>query len=54
VGVGAEVREGESLGEIKNLFGDVIETIAAPQDGVVLWQTTSPAVGDGGLLLGLA
>jgi predicted deacylase len=54
VATGASVREGEPLGAIKDLYGDVVETIASPQDGVVLWQTTSPAVGEKGLLLGLA
>jgi uncharacterized protein len=54
VRTGATVRDGESLGVIKDLFGDVQETVAAPQDGVVLWQTTSPAVGENGLLLGIA
>ena len=54
VTVGASVREGEPLGAITDLFGDVVEEIASPQDGVVLWQTTSPAVGAPGLLLGLA
>jgi uncharacterized protein len=54
VQVGAEVREGEPLGVIKDLFGDVVEEVVAPQDGVVLWQTTSPAVGSEGLLLGIA
>jgi hypothetical protein len=54
VATGAAVREGEPLGVIKDLFGDVVETVASPQDGVVLWQTTSPAVGEKGLLLGLA
>jgi predicted deacylase len=54
VPVGAPVREGDTLGVIKDLFGDVVEEVASPQDGVVLWQTTSPAVGDNGLLLGIA
>ena len=54
VTVGASVHAGEPLGVIKDLFGEVVEEVSAPQDGVVLWQTTSPAVGDNGLLLGLA
>ncbi len=54
VATGASVAEGDTLGVVKDLFGEVIETVASPQDGVVLWQTTSPAVGDKGLLLGLA
>jgi uncharacterized protein len=54
VTVGAAVREGEPLGVIKDLFGDVVEDVVSPQDGVVLWQTTSPAVDSPGLLLGIA
>ena len=36
----------------KNSFG-VLEEIRAPNDRVVLFITTSPAVADDGLLLGL-
>ena len=53
VAPGNEVREGAVLGRVRNLFGDVLEEINAPQDGVVLFLTTSAAVGDDGLLLGL-
>ena len=53
VRAGDEVRAGSSLGTVRNLFGDVTEHIPAPEDGVVLFMTTSPAVGAGGLLLGL-
>ena len=38
---------------MRDLWGDVLEEIVAPQDGVVLFITSSPAVGDDGLLLGL-
>ena len=53
VGVGAEVGEGDLLGTVKNLWGDVLEEIRAPRAGVVLFLTTSAAVADDGLLLGL-
>jgi predicted deacylase len=53
VRAGDEVRAGSSLGTIRNLFGDVIERIPAPEDGVVLFLTMSPAVAADGLLLGL-
>lgn len=53
VSVGDEVSEGALLGEVRDLWGDVHEQIYAPSDGVVLFLTTSPAVGDDGLLLGL-
>src|SRR5579875_1589440 len=53
VGVGAEVGEGDLLGVVKSLWGDVQEEIRAPREGVVLFLTTSAAVADDGLLLGL-
>jgi predicted deacylase len=53
VRAGDAVRAGSSLGTVRNLFGDVTERIPAPEDGVVLFLTTSPAVTADGLLLGL-
>jgi uncharacterized protein len=53
VRAGDEVAEGCLLGRIRNLWGDELEEIRAPRDGVVLFGTTSPAVEADGLLLGL-
>ena len=53
VGSGDEVREDQLLGTVRDLWGEVHEEIRAPRDGVVLFITTSPAVSDDGLLLGL-
>jgi uncharacterized protein len=53
VRVGDRVADGALLGRIRNLWGDELEEIRAPRDGVVLFSTTSPAVEAGGLLLGL-
>ena len=53
VHAGDVVNAGASLGTVRNLFGDVTEEIAAPEGGVVLFITTSPAVEAGGLLVGL-
>jgi predicted deacylase len=50
---GDEVARGQVLGCVRNLWGDVLEEIEAPRDGVILFITTSPAVGADGLLLGL-
>jgi len=50
---GEEVTEGQLLGRVRNLWGDVLEEITAARDGVILFITTSPAVGADGLLLGL-
>jgi uncharacterized protein len=52
-GAGARVRVGDLLGSVEDLFGEPQERIEAPEDGVVLFSTTSPAVPEDGLLLGL-
>ena len=52
VSVGDEVPAGGRLGSVRDLWGDVLEEIHAPSDGVVLFLTSSPAVAAGGLLLG--
>lgn len=53
VDAGDEVAEGQLLGRVRNLWGDALEDIVSPQDGVILFVTTSPAVAADGLLLGL-
>jgi predicted deacylase len=53
VRAGDEVTAGGLLGQIRNLWGDELEEIRAPCEGVVLFSTTSPAVEANGLLLGL-
>jgi uncharacterized protein len=51
---GDAVTEGQILGTVSTLDGaDVLETILSPADGVVIFLTSSPAVADDGLLLGL-
>jgi hypothetical protein len=52
VGAGDEVRAGGLLGRVCDLWGEVLEEVRAPEDGVVLFLTSSPAVAAGGLLLG--
>jgi predicted deacylase len=53
VKTGDEVEAGALLGEVRDLYGDVIEEVRAPSPGVLLFLTTSAAVADDGLLLGL-
>jgi predicted deacylase len=53
VRAGDEVVAGGLLGRVHDLWGDVIEEVHSPADGVVLFLTTSPAVTSDGLLLGL-
>jgi predicted deacylase len=54
VPVGATVAAGELLGTVSGLLGDVEHEVRAPEAGVPLFVTTSPAVVADGLLLGLA
>jgi predicted deacylase len=53
VRAGDVVKGGQFLGRVTTLHGKVLEKIRAPHDGVVLFLTTSAAVSDDGLLLGL-
>ncbi len=53
VKTGEQVARGQTLGEIRDLYGEVVETITAPDEGVVLFLTTSAAIAENGLLLGL-
>jgi uncharacterized protein len=54
VEVGEAVAEGQVLGTVTSLDGGrVNETVVSPADGVPLFITSSPAVAEDGLLLGL-
>ncbi len=49
-----EVAEGQIIGQIGSLSGDTLEVIKSPISGRVLFTTTSPAVTENGLLMGIA
>jgi uncharacterized protein len=54
VGAGDRVAAGQPIGTVGSLDGsELFETITAPADGVIIFLTSSPAVADDGLLLGL-
>ncbi|HET9016495.1 MAG TPA: succinylglutamate desuccinylase/aspartoacylase family protein [Thermomicrobiaceae bacterium] len=53
VRAGDSVRQGQTVGHILSLLGDVIETVQAPFDGTVLYRTTSAAVKENGILLSI-
>ncbi len=53
VRVGDEVPAGGRLGAVLDPYGDELEVIHAPEPGVPLFITSSPAVAADGLLLGL-
>jgi len=49
-----KVKEGQALAVVTDLFGEVIETLKAPYDGIVCSKRTFPSVqpGDWGLMIG--
>jgi predicted deacylase len=54
VSTGEHVAEGQLLGTVSTLDGgEVLQTIDAPTAGIPMFITSSPAVADDGLLLGL-
>ena len=54
VKAGDKVTQGQVIGTVSTLDGAIVkETVTAPADGVVIFVTSSPAVADDGLLLGL-
>jgi biotin carboxyl carrier protein len=48
--VGDHVKEGQIIGEIKDLKGDVLETLAAPNNGLVNLIMCNPVKLPGDLL----
>jgi predicted deacylase len=53
VAPGDAVGEGEQIGTVGDLFGDTLDEIASPVNGVVLFLTISPSVIENGLLMGI-
>ena len=53
VAAGDAVREGEQIGTVGDLFGDIVEEIVSPVNGVVLFLTINPSVLQNGLLMGI-
>jgi predicted deacylase len=50
---GDQITAGEVIGEMVNLWGETTAAITTPASGVVLFVTTSPAIADDGLLVGI-
>jgi predicted deacylase len=50
---GDVVNEGEQIGTVGDFFGDTLEKIVSPVNGVILFLTINPSVLEGGLLMGI-
>jgi len=53
VGAGDFVKQGQEIGKVGDLFGDALEKIVSPVNGVVLFLTINPSVLEDGLLMGI-
>jgi uncharacterized protein len=53
VAAGDLVKEKQEIGHVGDLFGDVLEKIISPVNGVVLFLTINPSVLENGLLMGI-
>ena len=53
VAPGDVVNEGEQIGTVGDLFGDNLENVKSPVNGVVLFMTINPSVLENGLLMGI-
>ena len=51
--VSDEVKTGQTLGTMIDLLGNPLAAVTSPADGVILFIVTSPAIKQGGLLLGV-
>ena len=53
VTAGDVIHAGEEVGTVGDLFGETLEKIISPVDGVILFLTINPSVIEGGLLMGI-
>ena len=53
VAPGDTVKQGEQIGTVGDLFGETLERVKSPVNGVVLFLTINPSVLENGLLMGI-
>ena len=53
VAVGDHVKKGQKIGELRDLFGTVLEELAAPYDGINIYMVVSLAVSVGDPLISI-
>lgn len=47
------VQKGERIATLRNIFGEIVQTYKAPQDGIVIGKSVNPIVQSGGRILHL-
>ena len=53
VSVGEDLHPGQVIGTVSDLFGEVVEEIQSPVEGVAVFLTSSPAMKADGLVIGI-
>jgi uncharacterized protein len=53
VAPGDLVKKAQEIGTVRDLFGDTLEKIISPVNGVILFLTINPSVLENGLLMGI-
>jgi predicted deacylase len=53
VAAGDHIQKGQKIGTVGDLFGDTLETVISPVNGIVLFLTINPSVRENGLLMGI-
>ena len=53
VAPGDVMKKGKEIGTVGDLFGDTLEKIVSPVNGVLLFVTINPSVLENGLLMGI-
>jgi predicted deacylase len=52
--LGDKVTKGQTIGEVRDFFGNIVSTLVSSDDGYVLYQMTSLSVNAGEALVGIA
>lgn len=51
--LGVRVKKGDQIGQVKDMFGNVVETVTSPVDGVVSFRRNSLSINSNDRILGL-
>lgn len=52
--LGDSLTKGQKIGQVEDFFGNKLAEVVSPCDGIILFLTSSPAISEQGLILGVA